>query len=108
MIDWLCGLFFRKPLPPKKITPPSTPASAVLHVPKPIPASLNVDYQDQMRRHGCGITAAAANPELLRDLVDWGFLEEIGPDQFEVTDLGRAVMKNSGGWSPNPDPRTDR
>lgn len=107
MIDWLRGLFFRKPLSPKKVTPPSTPAPAVLHVSKPIPASLNVDYQDQMRKQG-GITAAAANPELLRDLVDWGYLKKKGPDQFEVTAQGRDVMKDTGGWSPHPDPRTDR
>jgi len=55
MIDWLRGLFFRKPLSPKKVTPPSTPAPAVLHVSKPIPASLNVDYQDQMRKQGGGL-----------------------------------------------------
>ena len=107
MFDWIKRFLNRNSGSGADVnTPPAQlPAPQKQWHPKPAPASLDTDYLEQLRIFG-GVTVTPRDEEAILDLESWGYLIKNGRS-IVLSVTGKAAL-GGGGFSPNPDPRTDR
>jgi hypothetical protein len=106
MFDFLKRIFSSRP-PQSQSTPPAQPSPLPPRVKKPAPASLDLDYLEQLRTVG-GITMTTRDQDKIQDLIDWGYVVRDALNRLDLTAKGHQTITQSGAWSPHPDPRTDR